>query len=292
MILSGEVENLNITVLAEDSVLYESPYLAQHGVSFLLEAVSEGETKRILVDVGQNSQALLHNMSLMDVSASSIDTIVLTHCHYDHTQGVVKMLEQIDRNDVRIVAHSDIFRPHFITEPELRYVGIQPEDSREKIEAAGGHILLGKEPFQLMAGMSTTGEVSRQTDFEEVGIALKTRKDGVVEDDNMLDDISVIAKIKGKGIVVVTGCSHAGIVNIMLQAKEMTGCDRIDGVIGGFHLVEAPEKRILRTVAEIAKLNPSRIIAGHCTGFRAQVELYLAFREKFVPLRTGMRLSF
>ena len=151
---------------------------------------------------------------------------------------------------------------------------------------------MSKEPFQLMPGVVTTGEVKRRTDFEEVGIALKTRRDGKVEDDNMLDDISVIAKIKGKGLVVITGCSHAGIVNIMLQAKEMTGCDRIDGIIGGFHLVEAPEARILRTVIEIAKLKPSRIFAGHCTGFGAQVELFLAFREKFVPLRTGMRLSF
>ena len=176
MAFKGEVDSLNITVLAEDSVLYESPYLAQHGVSFLLEADSGGETRRVLVDVGQNSQALLHNMSLMDISPSSIDTIVLTHCHYDHTQGVVKMLEKIGRNDVRIVAHSDIFRPHFITKPELRYVGIQPEDSREKIEAAGGHVYLSKEPFQLMPGVITTGEVKRKTDFEELGIALKTRR--------------------------------------------------------------------------------------------------------------------
>ena len=292
MKFKGEVESLNITVLAEDSVLYESPYLAQHGISFLLEAISEGETRRILVDVGQNSQALLHNMSLMDVSPSSIDTIVLTHCHYDHTQGVVKMLEQTGRNDVRLVAHADIFRPHFITKPELRYVGMQSEDSMEKIEKAGGNLYLSKEPFQLMPGMVTTGEVERRTDFEKVGIALMTKREGKAEDDNMLDDISVIAKMKGKGLVVITGCSHAGIVNIMLQAREMTGCDRIDGVVGGFHLVEAPEERILRTVAEIAKLKPSRIFAGHCTGFGAQVELYLAFRERFVPLRTGMRLSY
>jgi 7,8-dihydropterin-6-yl-methyl-4-(beta-D-ribofuranosyl)aminobenzene 5'-phosphate synthase len=292
MIDIGELDSLTVSVLAEDSVLYESPYLAQHGVSFLLEGSSGSEIRYILVDVGQNFEALSHNMSLMEVLPSSIDTIVLTHCHYDHTQGVVKMLKQIGRRGVRVVAHSTIFRPHFVTEPRERYVGIQPADSREEMEKAGASLLLSSEPFQLMPGMSTTGEISRQTDFEEVGIALKTREDGEVRADLMRDDISVVAMIRGKGLVVVTGCSHAGIINILLQAKEMTGCDQIEGIIGGFHLVEAPEARILRTVAELAKLKPAKIFAGHCTGFRAQVELFHAFSNEFIPLRSGMKLSF
>jgi 7,8-dihydropterin-6-yl-methyl-4-(beta-D-ribofuranosyl)aminobenzene 5'-phosphate synthase len=292
MIDIGELDSLTIGVLAEDSVLYESPYLAQHGISFLIEGSYGAEIRYILIDVGQNSQALLHNMSLMEVSPSIIDTIVLTHCHYDHTQGVVKMLEQIGRKDVRVIAHSTIFRPHFITEPRERHVGVQPQDSREAMERAGAKVVLSDAPFQLMPGLITTGEIRRQTDFEEVGIALKTRENGEVKEDLMYDDISIVAKVRGKGLVIITGCSHAGIINILLQSKELTGCSRIDGIIGGFHLVEAPEARILRTMAELAKLKPSRISAGHCTGFRAQVELFNAFRNEFVPLHTGMRLSF
>jgi 7,8-dihydropterin-6-yl-methyl-4-(beta-D-ribofuranosyl)aminobenzene 5'-phosphate synthase len=292
MIDIGELDSLTVNVLAEDSVVYESPYLAQHGVSFLLEGSSGSEVRYILIDVGQNSQALLYNMSLMEVSPSIIDTIVLTHCHYDHTQGVVKMLEQIGRKDVRVTAHSTIFRPHFITEPRERHVGVQPQDSHVAMERAGARLSLSDEPFRLMPGLITTGEIRRQTDFEEVGIALKTIENGEVKEDLMRDDISIVAKIRGKGLVVITGCSHAGIINILLQAEELTGCNRIDGIIGGFHLVEAPETRILRTMAELAKLKPARIFAGHCTGFRAQVELFNAFRNEFVPLRTGMRLSF
>jgi len=292
MIDIGELHSLTVRVLAEDSVVYESPYLAQHGVSFLLEGSNGSEIRHILVDVGQNSQALLHNMSLMGVSPSDIDTIVLTHCHYDHTQGVVKMLNQIGRDDVRIIAHSTIFRPHFITEPCERHVGIQPQDSREEMEKAGASVLLSNMPYLLMSGLSTTGEIRRQTDFEEVGIALKTREDGEVKEDLVRDDTSIVAKIRGKGLVIITGCSHAGIINILLQAKELTGCDRIDGIIGGFHLIEAPEARILKTMSELAKFKPARIFAGHCTGFRAQVELFNTFRDEFVPLRTGMQLSF
>jgi len=285
----GELDSLKITVLAEDSVLYESHYLGQHGVSFLLEGAKGSDVMRILVDVGQDSQALFNNMKLMNISPSIIDAVVLTHCHYDHTQGVAKVLKEIGRRDIQVIAHRDIFRLNFVTEPYPRHVGIMPGDSREEIEKAGGSLLLTKDPVKLMSGITTTGEVKRQTDFEEVGIALKTIQSGEVVDDQMLDDISVVANVNGKGLVIVTGCSHAGIVNIVRHAMELTGCEKIEGIVGGLHLVDAPDVRIKRTVEELSKLSPEWISAGHCTGFKAQVELYLAFRERFSPLQTGMQ---
>ena len=285
----GELNSLKITVLTEDSVLHESHYLGQHGVSFLLEGAKGSDVMRILVDVGQNSQALLSNMKLMNISPSIIDAIVLTHCHYDHTQGVARMLKEIGRKDIQVIAHRDIFRLNFVTEPYLRHVGIMPGDSREEIERAGGTLLLTKDPVKLMSGITTTGEVKRQTDFEQVGIALKTIEGGEVVDDQMLDDISVVANVNGKGLVIVTGCSHAGIVNIARHAMELTGCEKIEGIIGGLHLVDASDVRIKGTSEELAKLNPKWICVGHCTGFKAQVELYLAFGERFSPLQTGMQ---
>lgn len=287
----GELDSLKITVLTEDSVLYESHYLGQHGVSFLLEGAKGSDVMRILVDVGQNSQALLNNMKLMNISPLIIDAVVLTHCHYDHTQGVANMLKEIGRRDIQVIAHRDIFRLNFVTEPYLRHVGIMPGDSREEIEKAGGSLLLTRDPVKLMSGITTTGEVKRQTDFEQVGIALKTIDGEEVVDDQMLDDISVVANVNGKGLVIVTGCSHAGIVNIAKHAMEFTGCEKIEGIIGGLHLIDAPDDRIKRTVEELSKLNPEWICAGHCTGFKAQVELYLAFRERFSPLHTGMQFE-
>lgn len=287
----GQVDSLKIVVLAEDSVLYESPYLGQHGVSFLLQGTKGSKKKRVLVDVGQNSSALLGNMEMMDISPASIDAIVLTHCHYDHTQGVARMLGEIGKKGVPVVAHQDIFRLNFLTEPRFRHVGIMPGDSREEIEKAGGSLVLTRDPVTLMPGITTTGEVKRQTDFEQVGIGLKTMEDGVTRDDQMLDDISVVANVKGKGLVIVTGCSHAGIVNIVRQAMELTRCDRVEGIIGGLHLVDAPDSRVKRTVEELRKLDPGWLCAGHCTGFKAQVELYLALKERFSPLHTGMQFE-
>lgn len=285
----GVLDSLKITVLAEDSVLYESPYLGQHGVSFLLEGVSGKATKSILVDVGQNSEALLYNMRTMGIYPKVIDAIVLTHCHYDHTQGVARLLREIAREDVQVIAHPSIFRQHFITEPYHRHVGIMEGDSEMEMEKAGASLSLTGEPFTIMPGIITTGEVKRKTEFEGGSIGLKTIENGMVKDDLMFDDISVVANVKDKGLVIVTGCSHAGIVNITNQAVEVADCSKIAAIIGGLHLIEASDAVIKSTIDELLKLDIAWISAGHCTGFKAQVELSLAFGERFSPLHTGMQ---
>jgi len=288
----GALDSLKITVLADDCVLYESPYLGQHGSSFLLEGASGRNTKKILVDVGQNFEALLYNMRAMDISPSVIDAVVLTHCHYDHTQGVARLLKEIGRKDTQLIVHPDIFRPHFVTEPHRRDVGIQPGDSKVEIENIGVKLSLSRDPVVIMPGIMTTGEVKRRTEFEKVTAAVKTMENGKVVDDLMLDDISVVANIKGKELVIVTGCSHAGIVNITNQAMQITGRDRLEGIIGGLHLIESPDAVINRTVDDLFNLNVARISAGHCTGFKAQAAFYRVFGERFSPLRTGMQLEY
>jgi len=282
------LSSLKITVLAEDSVQYESPLLGQHGISFLLEASTKDLCKKILVDVGQNPSALLHNMSLLGIPPSTVDALFLTHCHYDHTQGMVEVLKAIGKKGLPVVAHPETFRPHFVKEPYLRHVGVMPEDSRPKIEEAGGILFLITDPFPFLPGLITTGEVRRQTDFEEVGIALFTLADARMVQDRMMDDISLVARVRDKGLVIVTGCSHAGVVNIVKHSVEMTGENRIAAILGGFHLVAASEERISRTAEALSQFDIELISAGHCTGFKAQAALYHVFKERFKPLQTGM----
>ncbi|MBW2632167.1 MAG: MBL fold metallo-hydrolase [Deltaproteobacteria bacterium] len=288
MEIEGQLDNLRITVVAEDSVQYESSYLGQHGISLLLEAGREGDVKRVLVDVAQNPDALLENMVKMAISPASIDAIVLTHCHYDHTRGLAKVLGEIGKKNFPVIAHPDIFRLNFTTDPFLRYVGVMDGDSREDIEAAGGMLYLTRDPMQIMPGLMTTGEVARVTNFEEVDMSLFTVIEGEIKSDTMLDDISVAAHVKEKGIVVVTGCGHAGIVNILRHIRSLKGEQKIHGIIGGFHLIEASETRILKTVQGLKEFEPDWIAAGHCTGFRTQVELFNTFKDRFSPLCTGM----
>ena len=288
MISKAELSSLKVTVLAEDSVAYESPYLGQHGISFLISAQRDDVERNVLVDVAQNPNALLENMAKMGIAASCIDSVVLTHCHYDHTQGLGKILKEIGKKDLPVIAHPDIFRLNFITDPYLRHVGIMDGDKKEEIESAGGTLYLTRDSLELMPGLITTGEVERVTDFEEVGIALYTVNEGELQSDPMSDDISLVANVKGKGLVIITGCSHAGIVNITRQALKLTGTDKVHGIMGGFHLIEASDSRIKKTGQAIKEFNPDWVYAGHCTGFRAQVELYSRLKERFSPLHTGM----
>ncbi len=282
------LKRLKITVIAEDSVGYDSPYLGQHGISFLLTAERDGVVKNILVDVAQDSAALIENINRMQIAISCIDAVVLTHCHYDHTRGVAKILREIGGKDIPVIAHPDIFRTHFISDPYLRSIGIMDGDRREDIESSGGILYLTGNSLEIMLGLISTGEVERITDFEEVGMSLFTIENGQVKGDLMKDDISVVANVREKGLVIVTGCSHAGIVNIIQQSIKLTGTKKIHGIIGGFHLIEASEERIQKTALALKKFNPDWVYAGHCTGFRAQVELYNIFKERFSPLHTGM----
>lgn len=285
------LDRLDIRVMAEDSVEYETPFLGQHGISILLTAEHQGSVTRVLVDVAQDPDALLENFDRMDIPVSCIDALVLTHCHYDHTRGAAKIINAIGKKDIPVIAHPDLFRKHFIADPALRPIGVMKGDQREDIEAAGGELFLSRDPVMLMPGLTTTGEVQRTTDFEDVGMSLFTIENGRVKTDTMADDLSVVAHVDGKGLVVVTGCSHAGIVNISAHAMALAGTKKVHGIIGGFHLIEAPEEKIKKTVSALKKMKPDWVCAGHCTGFRAQAELYSAMKDRFSPLHTGFSIE-
>lgn len=293
MLKSEYLDGLTVTVVAEDSVMYESPYWGQHGISLFVTAIKDGVARNILIDVAQDPEALLHNMVLLGIRPETVDMIVLTHCHYDHTRGLVEVLKAVEKKDLPVIAHPDLFRLDFIVEPYLRHVGVMAGDTRPAIEEQGGRLFLTSDPLQLMPGLSTTGYVKRQTDFEAVGIPLMTIDDeGRLVQDTMRDDISVVAGFKGRGLVILSGCSHAGIVNIVKHSAALRGDDAVRAIIGGLHLVEAPMERITKTVEALGGMKIESVFAGHCTGFNAQAELRKKFGERFQPLQTGMRFEF
>lgn len=285
------LKSLKVTVITEDSVPYESPLLGQHGVSFWLEAERNGQVHRILVDVGQNPDALLFNVQHLEIPLEKTDAVVITHCHYDHTRGLAKILKAMGKREIPVIAHPSLFRPNFVTEPFLRHVGVMQGDEPDDLREAGARMVLVTEPLQLMPGLVTTGEVPRVTDFEEVGINLSTvTGEGRVEKDLMPDDLSLTARVEGLGAIIITGCSHSGVINILKHALHSG--ERLEAVIGGLHLVEASEKRIDKTVSALKEYKPSLVAAGHCTGFRAQWALYGVFREKFAAMGPGTVFHF
>lgn len=287
----GQADSVRVTVLLEDSVA-RSDVAARHGLSLWVEVAAGKHAYKFLVDVGQAPETLTENMVRLGIAAESAHGIVLTHCHYDHTGGLAEVIRRVGKADIPVVAHPDLFRPHFVLRPRLHYVGVRAADSLDEIVRAGGRPILTRDPLSLMEGVTTTGEVARVTDYEDVGFPAWTVEDGRLKPDPMPDDVSLLVNLKDQGLVVITGCSHAGIINIVRHAINLTGVSRIRAVLGGLHLVQARRERIQRTVSELLALSPQQVVTGHCTGTEAQFALRQAFGERWQPLATGARFEF
>jgi len=291
----GQLEALQVTVLLEENAGYNSSFLSQHGMSLLLEAWHGGSKpgkRTILFDTGQSAQPVLHNMQLLGKDPQDIDLIFLSHCHYDHTGGLVGILEASKRCRVPIVGHPSIYRPHFSLKPTFQSLGMGPDCSREAIEKAGGELILSADPMPLMPGAVSTGEINDRVSFEKSPtLSLQTIHEGKKVSDYMVDDSSLIF-ITEEGLIIITGCSHAGITSIVEAAVRLTGIEHVSALIGGFHLVDADQARISRTVQTITSMEVDNIYAGHCTGFKAEANLFMELGERFQKLHTGMTIKY
>jgi len=280
-------DELCLTALIEDSVEIEDEskkrLIAKHGLSILVEAKVENVEICILMDTGPSSEALLNNVDVMGVNLRKIDAVVLSHGHYDHTDGLIGVLRSIGKH-VPVLAHPKVFYPKFVIKPKLRFTGAAFTSST--VEKAGGVLLLASDPLEIADGMTTTGEIQRTTIYEKVS-GFFTVEEGRFIEDFVLDDQALVINLKNKGLVVITGCAHAGVVNTILHAKKIMKTNKIYAVLGGFHLVNADDKRIQATVTDLAKFNPDLLGPCHCTGEKATRKLEEAFGDKCRPLKTG-----
>jgi len=254
----------------------------------LAEIHSGGEEMRVLVDTGLSPGPLLNNMGILGIDPKSIDSIFLTHCHYDHTGGLGGLLEKT-REDVPIVAHPSVFRRCYVKKPSLRFIGIPERSGRDVIEARGGRLVLRSGAYEFMPGVVTTGEVERRTSYEPLENVFND-VDGELVQDPELDDMSLVVNVRDRGLVILAGCSHAGIVNIMMQARRMTGVEKIHAVIGGFHLRVAGDEQLSKTIDELSKADA--VSAGHCTGFKALKAISDRMEDRFSLLQCGTVLEF
>jgi len=277
-----------VHVLADDSVKFGSPTLAQHGVSLYVEL----NDLVFLMDTGWNGRVVVDNAKKMRLNLKKVDAIFLTHCHYDHTGGLLEVLREIGKDELPIFAHPSLFRNSLVKRGRrLKYVGVPKDVSPEKVEEAGGKLVLADRPTEFLEGVWSTGEVPRKTKFEDTGLNAFTKRGNRLVKDPMKDDMSVVLKLED-GIVVLTGCSHAGVVNIIWQAMKVTNDERVLGVMGGFHLISASKERIRRTVEEFERLRVKKVVAGHCTGFEAQRAFSNTFGKRFMPMATGLKVTF
>ncbi len=272
-----------------DGGLTGDPLRAEHGFSCL---VTIGDV-RVLFDAGLTPDGLVENMRRLDLSPDDIDVIVLSHGHWDHTTGMHGIVNRLGRANVPVLIHPDFWSRRRVAIPSAPVE--LPSTSKAALEGAGFEIVEERQPSFLLDGrLLVTGEVDRTTEFEQGHPLFEAYRDGHWQPDPLvLDDQALVANVRGKGLVVLTGCGHSGIVNILRYVRKLTGVDRIHAVIGGFHL-SGPifEKFIAPTCDALGDLAPDYLVPCHCTGWRAIHAMAARFPDAFIQNSVGTRFEF
>jgi 7,8-dihydropterin-6-yl-methyl-4-(beta-D-ribofuranosyl)aminobenzene 5'-phosphate synthase len=263
--------------------------IAEHGLSLLLTITRGQRVHRLLFDTGVSPEGMLANMDRLQLDPRDLEAIVCSHGHFDHTAGLDGLVRRLGRANLPVLLHPDFWNRRRVILPGRDPIEL-PTTSRGALEGAGFRIIEERQPsFLFENAVLVTGEVDRTSGYEP-GFPMQEawRGDHWAPDPLVLDDQAVIINVRDRGLVVITGCGHAGVVNTTRYACTLVGEERIYGVMGGFHL-NGPlfEPLIERTCADLAALGPQLVVPGHCTGWRAQHALARTFGEHYVPNCVG-----
>jgi 7,8-dihydropterin-6-yl-methyl-4-(beta-D-ribofuranosyl)aminobenzene 5'-phosphate synthase len=284
----SKIRSIKVTTIV-DNLVQMGHLLGQWGLSFLLEVEDvRGEGHKVISDTGSNKEAIIHNIKRLKLDLSDLECIFLSHGHGDHTAATVEIIKLANR-DVKVVSHPNLFlqRLYINRTGRRRRGGVPKGEGIAEIEAAGGKIIQSAEPFEIIPGLWTTGQIPRATDFEAVengsgGSRSMIVVEGELIADQILDDQALWMDVEDVGPMVITGCAHSGVVNTLTQVKKLGKFDMFHGLIGGTHLFWRSDSYLQRTIDELTKFNLELISPCHCTGFKAMTRFYQAFPENFV----------
>lgn len=321
----GVTKDVAITVLVDnradlivkstDEVKYytEKPLLAEHGFSALIDLKSEYIC--ILWDAGITPIALPENMKRMGIEPATIDKIALSHGHRDHYAALSELLHTMNLEPeakeweegapigelrlwaqgrrIPLIAHPAAFRERWVIKKDGTKFGPSNPPPKEAWQAAGAEIVLSEGPYPLGPGCWTTGAVPRKS-FESSGVSsgMRYRVGDDLLPDKIEEDQAIVIHVKNKGLIVLSGCAHSGIVNTVNHAREISGVDHIWAILGGFHLSRASDEELNRTIEEIKGFRPHLIAPSHCTGFKAICEFAREMPEAFVVGQVGTTYLF
>ena len=267
--------------------------IAEHGFSMLVDVAREGRRHQLLFDLGVTPNGMVENMRRLEVDPKDVEAIVCSHGHFDHTSGLDGLARHLGRANLPVIIHPEFWNRRRILFPGRDPIEL-PTTSRQALEGLGFEIAEERHPSFLLDGsVLVTGEVPRVTGYEP-GFPHQDawRSDHWEPDPLVLDDQAIVVNVRDCGLVVITGCGHAGIVNITRYARALTGEPRVCAVVGGFHL-NGPifEPLIERTCADLLAMQPLWVMPGHCTGWRAHHAMSRIFETAYVASCVGTRLQ-
>jgi 7,8-dihydropterin-6-yl-methyl-4-(beta-D-ribofuranosyl)aminobenzene 5'-phosphate synthase len=278
---------------ARPNLLGEPLPYAEHGFSALITVRNEDKQATVLFDTGVSRKGILWNMDALEIDLVNIQAIVLSHGHSDHAMGLPGFIERLGSRNVPLVLHPDAYLDRKLVLPDGTELGL-PAPKKQDLHRENIEIIESVGPSMLVDDMVlVSGEVSRTTDFEQGFPIHFAHRHGRWEPDPLiLDDQGAIINVKGKGLVIITGCGHSGIINTIRNAQHITGIDKIYAVIGGFHLSGAAFEPIIpQTISALKEINPRYVMPGHCTGWRATHQIAQAMPEAFIPNSVGTTLT-
>ena len=260
-----------LTLLSENTAPPGRGLVAEHGLAFLMET----EDRTLLFDTGQGP-ALLPNARALGKDLRKVDGVILSHGHYDHTGGLDALSS---RTDFDLYCH-----PHaLLPKPLLGTEEIGCPVAVETLESRGIRIQTATEPMAITPEIRTTGTIPMTCAFERVNPEFLP--------DTIEDDLGMVID-SPRGPVLLTGCSHRGILNMIHHTARTFGIDHFHGILGGFHLMGQPMEQIRRVFDGLSRISFDWIATGHCTGFTATSELVRMFPGKAEPFRVGATWSF
>ena len=279
------------TLLADEQ---SNPFVGGHGLSMQVKVTRDGITRSILFDAGGAPDGLVHNLDCLEINPRDFNCVVLSHGHWDHTHGLIGLQKRMGgRLDVPLTLHPDAFLKRAIVGQDGK-VNALTSLSRQGLLDAGVELIETENPSFVVEGSAlVTGQVERTNDFEIGWPAHHTYRNEKLEPDPLVcDDQGLVINLKGKGLVVLSGCGHAGIVNTVSHAQAITGVEKVHAVIGGFHLGPTFfQDRIRPVVDALIALEPAIISPAHCAGHLAANAIFQARPESFVQNMVGTRIT-
>jgi 7,8-dihydropterin-6-yl-methyl-4-(beta-D-ribofuranosyl)aminobenzene 5'-phosphate synthase len=242
--------------------------LAEHGLSCLVRVFTGKKEHAVLLDTGLSRDCLFHNARQLGLDPHAVEAVVLSHGHFDHTGGLAGLFCGAGRQ-VPLVAHPDAFLRRRLNNPKGTVE--LPRADAIALKKAGADLLLRREPSALAAGhLLVTGEVERTTAFEKGFPGMEMFVGDRWVPDPISDDQALVVNVKDKGLVVISGCAHAGIINTVEYARKITGVDTVHAVMGGFHLTGPLFEPVIGpTIDAMKKIDPAYVVPMHCTGWNA-----------------------